>query len=138
MIFSCFEATAFEMVLLAVPMHRRLEVFSVGFVAFCEVVLGPLCCFMVPLLIVISKWHFKLISQSKFNYSDRLNISFSYSINCIVLWEYLLESDHFAVFNIHLLWPTYGRPGRSRCWVIYHDFIQSNFWEKSLTIDAKY
>lgn len=117
------------MVLLDVPMHRRLEVFSVGFVAFCEVVLGPLCCFLVPLIIVITKslildWHLELNSQSKLNYSDRLNVSFSYPINFIVLWEYLPESSHFAVFSIHLLWPTYGRPRRTRFWVIYQHFIQ--------------
>lgn len=35
------------------PMHRRLELFSVGFIVFCEVALGPICTFLILILIVI-------------------------------------------------------------------------------------
>lgn len=37
-----------------VPMHRRLELLSVGFIVFCEVALGPICTVLILFLIVIS------------------------------------------------------------------------------------
>lgn len=36
------------------PMHRRLELFSVGFIVFCEIALGPIAIAAILLLIVIS------------------------------------------------------------------------------------
>lgn len=35
------------------PMHRRLELLSVGFIVFCEIAMGPICTFFILLLIVI-------------------------------------------------------------------------------------
>lgn len=35
------------------PMHRRLELISVGFIVFCEIALGPICTFVILLAIVI-------------------------------------------------------------------------------------
>lgn len=40
-----------------VPLHRRLELLSIGLVVFCEVVLGPICVFIILCLLVI---HFEL------------------------------------------------------------------------------
>lgn len=35
-----------------VPNHRRLELISVGLVVFCEILLGPLCIFILVCLLV--------------------------------------------------------------------------------------
>lgn len=35
-----------------IQIERHLELFSVIFVAFCEIFLGPVCCFAVPIIIV--------------------------------------------------------------------------------------
>lgn len=36
------------------PMHRRLELFSVGIIVFCEIALGPICICVIFLSIVNS------------------------------------------------------------------------------------
>lgn len=51
-----------------VPLHRRLELLSIGLVVFCEVVLGPICVFIILCLLVI---HFELEKKTISRHFER-------------------------------------------------------------------
>lgn len=88
-----------------VPMHRRLELLSVGLIVFCEIALGPICTFIFVLFIVIS-------IEYQFNHCGD-NVFFLLSVH----GKCLHKSHLLIIFRIHLLRPSHERPWWSRHWV---------------------
>lgn len=98
-----------------VPLHRRLELFSVALLNSCGLLLPTVILFSVFYIIVSRKLRFfyrdyiNIITQTEFHWVWHLNLEYF-----VVLRQHFLENNLCAVFGIHLLWPTHSRSGRKR------------------------
>lgn len=126
------------------PKHRRLELISMGLVVFCEILLGPLCIFIILCLLVT--FQLKIFFKQNFNaksnkhiFAKKKFLSIFSSLETFIREQFVYYIWHLFIMIVRPVTMVDVEQGKCEKISLKMHYVQRfNFFSLKYCMDAKF